>query len=131
MYFDFYGAFDPAEITRRLGVKPTSQFRAGEPRPTGVGSRRRDGWIIEVGAAKTFEIDDLLKQLKAAVTASPADIQKVTRELNVDAVVTCEVQSTSSMPSLYFASEFVQWAAAVGAAIDVDIMLLEKDEEAS
>lgn len=129
IFFDFYGTFDPDEITKRLGIEPTRQFRAGEPRILGSGHRRRDGWILEVGPARTYEIDDLLKQIQAAVTASPEEIRRVSAELNVEAVLTCEVQSDSSMPSLCFADEFVQWAASIGAAIDVDIMLLEKDDE--
>jgi hypothetical protein len=129
IYFDFYGVFDPVEITKRLGIEPTRQFRSGEPGPSGVGHRRRDGWIVAVGPATTFEIDDLLKQMRAAVTVSPEDIKKVSFELNIKPAVTCEVQSIDSMPSLCFPGEFVQWVASMGAAIDVDIMLLEKSED--
>lgn len=129
MYFDFYGVFDPAEITGRLGIEPTSQFKSGEKRPSGVGSRRRDAWIIEVGPVQGFEIDDLLRQLEAAVSVPSEEVRRVSSELKVKAVVTCEVKSVSSMPSLCFSDEFIRWAASLGAAIDVDIMLLEKSGE--
>jgi len=128
IYFDFYGEFDPAEITKRLGIEPTGQFRAGEPRPSGLGHRRRNGWILKVDPESTFEIDELLKQIQAAVTATPEQIRQVSSELDVEAVVTCEVQATSAMPSLWFSHELVRWAASIGAAIDVDIMLLEGEE---
>jgi len=82
---------------------------------------------VAIGPVRTFEIDDLLKQLQAAVTASPEKIKGVSLDLNVAAVVTCEVQSVDSMPSLCFSEEFVRWAASIGAAIDVDVMLLEKE----
>ena len=127
MYFDFYGTFDPTEITKRLGIEPASQFKAGDPRPFGSGGRRRDGWMLKAGPVDTFEIDDLLKQLQAAVTATPEQIRTVSSELGVEAVVTCEVQATSSAPSLWFSNEFVQWAASIGAAIDVDTMLLSEE----
>jgi hypothetical protein len=125
---DFHGAFDPTEITKRLGIEPTRQFRAGDQRPSGCGHRRRDGWVLAIGPAATFEIDDLLKQMQAAVTVAPEKIKSVSSELEIQAVVTCEVQSTASMPSLCFAEEFVRWTASIGAAIDVDITLLENGE---
>ncbi len=127
IYFDFHGVFDPIEITRRLGIEPTRQFRSGDPVPSGIGDHRRDGWIVAAGPVETFEIDDLLMQIRAAVSAPPDEIKQVSSELNIEAVVTCEVQSTVSMPSLCFSEEFVQWAALIGAAIDVDIMLLEEE----
>src|SRR5690348_6040693 len=111
MYFDFYGEFDPAEITRRLGIEATVQFKAGDPHPSGSGYRRQDRWILKASPEYTFEIDDLLKQIQAVVTVSPEEIQQVSSELNVDAVITCEVFSVSSMPSMCFSKEFVQWAA--------------------
>ena len=128
MYFDFYGVFDPAEISVRLGIEPTTQSRSGEPRPSSSGHRRRDAWSIRSGPVEAFEIDDLLKQMQTAITVSPEEIKRVSSELNIKAVVTCEVQSVASMPSLNFSEKFVQWAASMGAAIDVDIMLLEEDE---
>jgi hypothetical protein len=109
-----------------LGIEPTRRFKSGDPVPSGIGDHRRDGWIVAVGPVETFEIDDLLKQIRAAVTTSPEKIKTVSAELNIEAVVTCEVQSTASMPSLCFSEEFVQWAASIGATIDVDIMLLEE-----
>lgn len=129
IYFDFCGVFDPAEITKRLGIEPTRQFRSGEPRPSGSGHRRRDAWLIGIGPVPTFEIDDLLKQIQAAVAVSPEKIKKVSSELNIEVMVTCEVRSTNSMPSLRFSDEFVLWTASIGAAIDVDIMLLDESEE--
>ncbi len=128
VYFDFFGVFDPAEITKRLGFEPTKQFKSGEPiPPLRIRHHRRDGWIVQVGPVATFEIDDLLKQLRAVVTVSPEEIKRVSSELNVEAVVTCEVLSVNSMPGITFPEEFVQWAASIGAGIDVDIMLLEKE----
>jgi Domain of unknown function (DUF4279) len=129
IYFDFYGKFDPAEITKRLGIEPTSWCRAGDPRLSGSGVCRRDRWILRVGPAYTFEIDDLLNQIQAVVTATPKEIKKVSSDLNINPVITCEVFSTASMPSLCFSKEFVQWSASIGAAIEGDIMLLGEDEE--
>lgn len=31
LYFCFHGELDPDEITRRLGIKPTTHFRPGDP----------------------------------------------------------------------------------------------------
>jgi Domain of unknown function (DUF4279) len=132
MYFDFYGeSFDPMQITDRLGFNPTSQFRRGEPMaPPFTGSRRRDGWVLRAGSAETFDLDELLDQLKAAVTASPEAIQAVVSEFHVDAVVTCEIVAKSEvMPAVVFPPDFVEWAALRGITVRVDIMAYTEDDE--
>jgi hypothetical protein len=66
----------------------------------------------------------------AVVTVQPEEIRKVASDLDVEAVITCEVQTDScSVPAIRFSDEFIHWASAMGAVIDVDIMLLAKDED--
>lgn len=132
IYFDFYGeSFDPQEITERLKMKPTTQFKKGEPMPSSLTrSRRRDGWVLTAASAETFHIDDLLDELKAAVTATPEAIRMVASDFEVEAVVTCEIVAQSEvMPSVVFPPDFAEWVSARGATICVDISAYVLDDE--
>lgn len=125
LYFDFYGkSFDPEEISKRLAMEPTYQFQKGDPiPPLDLRNRRRDGWTLKVGSVETFEIDDLLDQLKAAVTASPEAIKEVLSEFDVGAEVTCEiVPGWESFPAMVFPADFIEWAAAREATVSVDVI---------
>ena len=66
--------------------------------------------------------------MEDALSAHTEEIQKLSHEFKLEAVMTCEVKSTTSMPSLRFPGEFVQWVASMGAVLDVDIMLLDLTE---
>jgi hypothetical protein len=125
IYFDFYGeSFDPEEITERLKMEPTSQFKKGGPIPPLLSRNwRRDGWMLKVGPLEIFEIDGMLDQLKAAVTAPSGRIKEVASELGVEAEVTCEIiPQSEALPAMVFPAGFVDWAAARGANISVDII---------
>jgi hypothetical protein len=127
LYFRFYGeSFDPDEITARLGVEPTEQFRPGDPiTKDGRGKRRKDGWWIKVGPQRTLEIDDLLQELREKVVVDSAIVRQLCQELNINLVILCGVGMGSSedLPITYFPPDFVGWAAEMGAAINVDIVL--------
>jgi hypothetical protein len=126
LYFRFYGEnFNPDEITRRLKVDPTIQFRPGDPiTADGRGRRRRYGWMVAVGGEETIKIDSLLIELRERFDASPKDVKALCRDLNLKAVVLCGVgQDAEETPRLQFPPEFVAWVADMGAAIDVDIIL--------
>lgn len=126
LYFRFYGeSFDPDEITKRLGVEPTEKFRPGDPiTKDGRGKRLKDGWWIKAGPQQTLEIDDLLQELREKVVVDSAVVRQTCHDLNVNLVILCGVGmgDGEDLPITYFPPEFVNWAAELGAAINVDIV---------
>lgn len=127
LYLRFYGeSFDPDEITRRLGIKPTLQFRPGDPATEdGEGRRRGYGWMIKVGGQGTIEIDKLLDELRQRVTVSGTSIKQVCNELGVEAVVLCGVgqhEDAITTPTLWFPADFLGWVAEMGASLNVDVV---------
>lgn len=54
-------SFDPDEITRRLGIEPTTISMPGAPiTPDGLGRGRRYGWKLAVEERETLELGTLL-----------------------------------------------------------------------
>jgi hypothetical protein len=128
LYFRFYGeAFDPDEITKRLGVESTDSFRSGDPiTKDGKGKWPHYGWIIEVEGSNPWENNDLLQEFRQRVTVSPETVRRLCRDLNLDAVVICGVgirDATEPAPDLYFPNEFLEWVAELGASLNVDVIL--------
>jgi hypothetical protein len=128
LYLRFYGdSFDPDEITRRLGIKPTLKFRPGDPiTEDGQGRRRRYGWMIKVGGQQTIEIDTLLQAFRERVEVSAETVRKLCDDLNVEAVVLCGVgqhEDAITTPALNFPAPFLKWVAEMGASLDVDFVL--------
>jgi Domain of unknown function (DUF4279) len=127
-YFRFYGdSFDPDEITRRLGIEPTTQFRPGDPiTEDGKGRRRHHGWMVKIGERETLKVDDLLRELRERISVSSETIRQVCNDLNVNPVVVCGVrqhETAETTPALMFPADFVAWVAEIDASIDVDVIL--------
>jgi len=127
LYFRFYGeAFDPDEITRRLGIEPTAQRRPGDPiTRDGRGKYRDYSWMVKVGPCATVEIDALLQELRERITVSPTDVRQLCQDLDVELVIICGVgmAKAEDLPVTYFPQDFVKWAAEFEAAINVDVVL--------
>lgn len=123
------GQFDPADVTARLGVEPTSSHRVGDPVVGNKGRRRRDRWRITIGPRDTIQIDAMLAELLARMAPSHGKLRQVCTELGLTASLTCAVEPTSAQtPAIVFPPAVVKWAAANDVAIDVDIMLWREEE---
>jgi hypothetical protein len=126
IYFRFYGeSFDPKEITQRLHVEPTIQFQPGDPIVEGLpGRRTRNGWMVKIGPLQTIEIQAMLDELKTCVNIPGTVVRQACIELDVEAVIVCGVLQPPSTPSphLKFPPEFLEWASALGASIEIDVI---------
>jgi hypothetical protein len=126
LYFRFYGdAFDPDEITRRLGVEPTKKFRLGEPITEDGRARWPSyGWIIEVGPRKALDIEDMLPELRERADVSPKAVKQLCADLNLDLVITCGVGvgEADDYPGMFFPADFLAWVVELGASVNVDVM---------
>jgi hypothetical protein len=127
LYFRFYGeSFDPDEITRRLGVHPTNKFRPGDPIAESSSARWPGyGWIIKVGPQKTFDIEDMLRDLRERADVSPTSVKQLCADFNLDLVIICGVgwEAGDSMPTMFFPPEFLAWVVDLGASLNVDVIL--------
>jgi hypothetical protein len=128
IYFCLQGqSFDPEEVTRRLGIKPTASFRPGDPiTKDGQGHRLGYGWMLKVGEHETIEIDDLLRELQETLSGPTTFIKELCDDLGLKPVVICGVgqhESATTTPTLFFPADFVNWLAEIEASLDVDVIL--------
>jgi hypothetical protein len=128
IYLCFHGEFfDPAEVTRRLGIEPTTSFRPGDPiTKDGQGRRRGYGWMLKVDERETIEIDDMLRKLKEQFDVPGVVVRELCKDLNLKPVVICGVgqhESAVTTPTLFFSTTFLSWVVEMGASLDVDVIL--------
>jgi hypothetical protein len=126
IYFRFFGErFDPDEITRRLGIEPTIQFRPGDSiTKDGRGRRRHFGWMVKLGPRDTLDIDDMLRELRERVIVSAVTVKKLCDDLGVDLVIVCGVsgESADTMPEMLFPTDFLKWVVELGAELSIDVI---------
>jgi hypothetical protein len=125
--FRFYGdSFDPEEITRQLGIEPTSQFRPGDPiTKDGQGRRRHYGWRLRVGDRETLQVDDIIQEFRGRVDVPSSVVRQLCRDLNIEAAVLCGVRQGDyeTTPALVFPPDFIGWVSEMGASLEVDVIL--------
>lgn len=123
----FYAdVFEPDDVTKRLGLEPTMLYRPGDPiRSDGKGERTQYGWRLRVGPQKTWQLDQLAADFRAAVDASGNTVRSLCSELSLEAVIVCEVSlgRADSTPALDFPADFLAWVASLGANLTVDVSL--------
>lgn len=68
-YFTVVGSFDPVDVTKRVGVEPTSSWKVGELNPRNHSERKFSRWSLKSRLVTKAEleahIDDVLDQLDA------------------------------------------------------------------
>ena len=124
VYFSLYGTdFDPDEITRRLGLEPTSIKRQASPRP------KHSSWNFSSGKMENDIID--IYKMSSAVVANlqphAAKLSDIKRQFNVEAVLQVVLwittEETKSTPAIGFEPEVIAFLSTVGASIDIDTYL--------
>lgn len=123
------GRFDPDLVTARLGVEPTSRYRTGDAISQGLGRRRRDGWVVHIGPRATLDVEAMLTELRERLEVSAEVVRETCADLGISPGIYCAVSPTSRVtPAIMFSAEVVAWASALGASIEVDVMLGAEDE---
>jgi Domain of unknown function (DUF4279) len=81
-YFHVRGSFDPDEITRRLGVKPTRVSREGDP--IGKTSKKRpcSAWELYSRLDETEPLERHVQDVLDQLDDNRAEFEKLSREFN-------------------------------------------------
>jgi hypothetical protein len=123
--------FDPDYVTEALGVEPTQQNRAGDSIRDGEGRRTFTRWRVSVGPVETITIGTMLDEVISRLRSVGDNLRAVCDEIGVEPVLICAVEPRSAQtPAIRFPVEIVRWAADNRVALDVDIMLWRKDDQA-
>jgi hypothetical protein len=121
VYFALYGPdLDPDEVTRIVGLEPTSVTRRAEPRP------KHSIWKVSSGKIEndTIDVYDMSAALVARLAPFSHKLALAKRQLNADAVLEVVLWITTdqskSTPAIGFDSSVLSFVVAVGATIDID-----------
>lgn len=122
VFFELFGdAFDPDEVTRLLGMEPTSVAYKGVP-----STRKHSMWTLSGGAVEDDIVDvyELSSSLVAKL-APHADMINHARERfglesALSVVLTITTDDSKSTPAIGFDRSVVAFLARVGAWVDVD-----------
>lgn len=121
VYFALYGGdFDPDEVSRLVGIEPTSTRHKGEPRP------KHSSWKVSSGKVENDIIDvyEMSSTLVSRLQPYAEKIATVKQHMKLEAVLAVVLRITTddsiSTPAIGFESEVISFLNAVGASIDVD-----------
>lgn len=125
-YFSFWSATcDPAAVTSRTALQPTTVWRVGDVRHAASGRLHEDnGWRLDGTCSATDAIEPhvlaLLDELeKAAVNW---------RDVSADGArqISIVVYANEYVPALYLSAEALLRIARLGASLDIDLYDLKE-----
>lgn len=126
VYFAFDGKdFDPHELTKFLGIEPTSAWRKGTKIPE-RGIPKKDEWIFssEKIAQELIDIYEMSSKLIAQLKPKTQLIIEAKRRFNIEprfqVVLWISMNDEHSTPAIGFEVDVIEFLAKVGAFIDID-----------
>jgi len=133
VYFELSIAdvFDPEEVTRSVGIRPTSTVVRGE-----LGQRRsqvKSRWTLSTGrvdsAAANLDVGELVARILTQLAPAEGKLIAVRESLGLRArlqVVLCLSSAEDvSLPAFWLAPESLQFLSRLGAELDVDLGMLD------
>jgi hypothetical protein len=124
--------FNPDDITRLLGLEPTSINAAGAY--SGLDKPVISSWELSTGTANSDEsevdiyklTDDILKQLEPCKEKIIEVCKSHNLSPRLGVVVTLSVDKNESSPDVGFGARMIRFLADIGAFINVDYRLSER-----
>ncbi len=120
---------DPAEITKKLGVEPTTTWRMGECVPKTAVKWKHDGWRVSTNEVETVDMPVLVRAVLKKMIPAADKIRSVCSERGLDAELNCIAYVDDQIPIVHFDPDIVTAVSDLGAEIDVDIMLVSDGDE--
>jgi hypothetical protein len=126
-YFVVTDSFDPADITNRLGVEPTSSWQRGDLDPRTKQPRKFSRWSLHSRLERSAALEDHIRDVLAQLDQDEKIFQRLSREFGgcMQLVAYLRVQ----YPGPYFEHDIVEDVAKYSLSVDFDFYYLCPDEE--
>jgi hypothetical protein len=122
--------FNPEEVMRVVPIEPAGIWRMGQsPRPP-LPPRQFDGVYWSTDSAVSLTTEAQLLSLLDRFQPYEHDLVAVCRRLNLEVEITCRAYVVDTTPDTHFSLSTLKRIVALGADLDVDIMLLRPEDEA-
>jgi hypothetical protein len=125
VYFALNGGdFDPEEMTRFLGMKPTSTKRKGEKVPDRI--PKFSSWVLSTANVvdECVDVYEMASEIVKQLQPRKELIMDATRKFGVfsklQVVMSISVEEDASTPAIGFDVEIMQFLGEIGAFIDID-----------
>jgi hypothetical protein len=118
------GAFDPVEISRRLGLAPTKVARRDERIGKSALQYKCDIWSISTGKRESLALEEQVREILAQVGTSAHAIRSARDELSISVELACAVYVEGQAPSMTLGPETIAQLAELGAGVDIDLYVL-------
>lgn len=122
--------FDPADLTRRLGILPTRTWRLGEHVGGSRIQMKFDGWMISSGRSVSLDLGTQVRSLLDQLCEVKVKITEAQRDLHLTAEVSCILYVEGETPSMHFDSEVLSAIRDLQASLDFDLYVFIPEEEA-
>ena len=132
VYFGLRGAFDPDELTLRLGITPTSSCAQGT-RNSKRGLPKTSFWEVSTEriVAECIDVYELADQIVSKLEGNAAQIKDAIAALDLYAVLEVVLYFSTddgvSTPAIGFSNRVLAFLAKVNASIDIDTYILPNE----
>jgi hypothetical protein len=113
--------FDPADVTRCLGIEPSRSWRRGDLHANG-NERRRSHWALASQLPKTASIEQHIRDVLRQMDANSTGFIEVSKELG--GCMQAVGYFHTGYPGLYFERDIVEGLARFHLTVDFDFYSL-------
>ena len=124
-YFAMTGDFDPAEITARVGVIPTTCWRRGDLHPRTHRERQFSRWTLHSRLYRNSELEDQIRDVLAQLEQNPQAFATVSQEFA--GVMQLVAYWRANYPGLQFDRALTDGLSRFALAVDFDFYWLGTD----
>lgn len=128
------GDFDPDEVTRVTGLKPTSVRRRGDPTGESLGRAREDSWRITLGPVATMDGTAQLVEMLDRIEPVSGALRQLAelRGLSIGLTLVAYVPPhyASAVPNVALDHSLLRRLADLGVDLEFDFALLGSDNSA-
>lgn len=124
-YFSVHGSFEPAEITRRVGVTPTNIWQKGDRNPRTDRLRNFSRWILRSRLETTAPLEAHAKDVLDQLDTNRAAFRETSVEL--EGTLQLVGYFFRDYPGLSFDHDFIARMAAYSLSMDFDFYFLQSE----
>ena len=117
-YFTLAGAFDPAEITERVGISPTASWRTGDVCPRTHRERTNNRWKLYSRLGRDQELEAHIRDVLAQLDINREAFVTISRQYG--GLMQLVAYYHRDYPGLGFDLEIVEGLARFALAVDFD-----------
>lgn len=116
--------FLPEDVTDVIRLTPTKTWRLGDHIQDSKLTRKHDGWQFGLSYRDTYDMDELLGELLDLIEPYKENIADATNRFDLRKEISFGVYIRDETPTSWFSADTINRVAALGASLDIDLILL-------